>query len=116
MKIKEFKEKCPNLYKELKESPSISIDEIKGTKQKKKETKEKENEETYTTRFPSIVDHLLGCETDKEALEIIEYFEEKREINEKIIKKLKEQIKKNGVRSFGEKRKKGSIEKKGLDY
>ncbi|PTD94428.1 DUF2095 domain-containing protein [archaeon SCG-AAA382B04] len=112
MKIEELKEKCPNLFEELENSPSLSIDEIKA-----KETKKDEEEiDIHKTRFPSVVDHLLGCKTDEEAKKIIEYFEKRDEIDPQLAKKMKEQIKKKGVRSFGEKREKGEIEKNGLDY
>lgn len=113
----ELKEKCPNLYKELKNSPSLSIDGIRKTDQKgENEKKNQEESRDYSTNFPSVIDHLLGCSTDEEALEIIDFFEKKDELDTRFAKKMREQIKKRGIRSFGEKRKKGSIEKNGLDY
>lgn len=115
MNIKELKEKCPNLFEELRESPSISIDEIKGTREKT-DKEDKENLETHTTKFPSVVDHLLGCETNEEAIEIIDYFEDKDELDERLAEKMREQVRQKGIRSFGEKREKGEIEKNGLDY
>lgn len=114
MDMEELKEKCPNLFEELQNSPSISID---GMEKEQMEKEEGGNEiQDHSTAFPSVMDHLLGCETADEAYEIIEYFEKRDELDKRLAKKMREQIEKKGLRSFGEKREKGEIEKNGLDY
>ncbi|WGI16975.1 DUF2095 family protein [Methanonatronarchaeum sp. AMET-Sl] len=118
MKIENLKEKFPKIYEDLKTSPTIGIDEIKNPNETScpanKNTEKQHSPIKEETKIPSIKDHLKGCETPQQAKEIIEYFKKQKEITKTQAKKLKKQLKTEGLRSFGEKREKGEIEKKGL--
>jgi hypothetical protein len=56
---------------------------------------------------PTVIDFLRRCDTAKQAEEIIDYLEKRGEIDNKYAQKLKAQLKKKGVRSFGAKREEG---------
>lgn len=56
---------------------------------------------------PTVIDFLCRCDTAKQAEEIIDYLEKRGEIDNKYAQKLKTQLKKKRVRSFGAKRKEG---------
>ena len=68
-------------------------------------------ERTATKRFddynPDVIDFICRCDNEKQACEIIDYLEKKGEIDERYAQKLRIQLKKKGVRSFGAKREEG---------
>ena len=61
--------------------------------------------------YPTVLDHLERCESEEEALEIIEYFEKRREITKEYASFLRANLKALGV--IG-KRKAGEYERRGL--
>ena len=68
-------------------------------------------ERATTKRFddynPNVIDFICRCDNEKQACEIIDYVEKRREIDQKYAQKLRTQLKKRGVRSFGAKREEG---------
>lgn len=56
---------------------------------------------------PDVIDFLCRCDTAKQAAEIIDYLEKRGEIDHKYAQKLRTQLKKKGIRSFGAKREEG---------
>ncbi|OUJ18624.1 hypothetical protein AMET1_0270 [Methanonatronarchaeum thermophilum] len=118
MDIEHLKNKFPKIYEDIQNSPTIEIDQIKKNTEKtcptNKNTQQKQTETKTETKIPTIKDHLTRCNTDKQAIEIIDYFNKQGEITKEKTKQLKKQLKTKGLRSFGEKRKKGEIEKNGL--
>ena len=56
---------------------------------------------------PDVIDFLCRCDTAKQAEEIIEYMEKRSEIDQKYARKLRIQLNKKGIRSFGAKREEG---------
>jgi len=56
---------------------------------------------------PDVIDFLCRCDSEKQAQEIIDYIVKRGEIDEKYAQKLRTQLKKKGVRSFGAKREEG---------
>ncbi|AIF70011.1 hypothetical protein PAP_08115 [Palaeococcus pacificus DY20341] len=69
--------------------------------------------EDFSGYSPTVIDFLRRCETDDEALEIINWLEERGEITHKMAKELRIQLVKKGVRSFGSKKEWGWYEKHG---
>jgi hypothetical protein len=53
---------------------------------------------------PTTIDYLRRCENDGQALEIINFLEEKGEIDASYARKLREQLTRHGLRSFGKKK------------
>ena len=56
---------------------------------------------------PNVIDFICRCDNEKQAQEIIGYMEKKGEIGKEYAQKLRTQLRKKGVRSFGGKRKEG---------
>jgi hypothetical protein len=56
---------------------------------------------------PDVIDFICRCDTEKQAYEIIGYVEKRGEIDQKYAQKLRTQLKRRGVRSFGAKREEG---------
>lgn len=103
---KEFEERFPALSKEL-ESGGISIDAYSVEKAEDEELIDLHN------YVPNIFDYLQRCETDEQALEIINWLEERGEIPQELAERLRLQLVEKGVRSFGPKREWGWYEKHG---
>lgn len=98
-----FKEKYPNLAREIsKKTKAISLDAVRTDSEEARKA-------TYKDRAkgPTIIDFLRLCDTEDEAIEIIDYFKEKRKINSERASKLKRQLSDLGLRSFGPKREPG---------
>lgn len=98
-----FKEKFPNLYKEIKEgTKTIEVDGVRteqGEGEKDSEKKEGEG--------PNIIDFIRLCDEEDEALEIINFMEEEGKIDSEYAIDLRNQLTRRGLRSFGSKRKPG---------
>ncbi|OKY78239.1 MAG: hypothetical protein BTN85_0726 [Candidatus Methanohalarchaeum thermophilum] len=113
-----IEENFPKIYEEIKESEDLEIDEVVGREKeqpKKQDNIEKEREKSKKeTKMPTVIDHLKGCKNDDEAIEIINFFKKQKEIPNTYAENLIEKIDKEGVRTFGEKREKGKLEKEGL--
>ncbi|WP_297498546.1 DUF2095 family protein [Thermococcus sp.] len=62
---------------------------------------------------PTIMDFLRRCETDEEALEIINWMEERGEITPGMARELRVTLAKKGVRAFGSKKEWGWYERHG---
>ncbi|HID90353.1 TPA: DUF2095 domain-containing protein [Candidatus Bathyarchaeota archaeon] len=57
--------------------------------------------------MPDVVDFIRRCDTEEEALEIIDFMERKGEITPAYAERLREQLKTRGLRSFGLKKERG---------
>ena len=101
-----FKGAFPNLAKEMNlGEQKISIKSIRSNpKAAEKKTKTRESLSNYD---PDIVDFLRRCDTKQQAEEIIIYMENRREITKSYAKKLRQQLKQKGLRSFGSKKEEG---------
>jgi len=56
---------------------------------------------------PDVIDFIRRCDTEEEALEIIDYLERRGEITSERAEELRRQLRERGVRSFGEKKEPG---------
>jgi len=101
----DFRDAYPNLAEELENSEGLEIDGART---------DEDEAEKAATQIPTVTDHLRRCETEEEAVEIIDYFVEKGEIEESHGDELKRQLVQRGLRSFGPKREPGEIAKDGL--
>ncbi|UOY09534.1 DUF2095 family protein [Methanonatronarchaeum sp. AMET6-2] len=114
MEIEDLKHKFPKLYEELQEEPEIQIDQVEETENTCPASENKKEPIKRETKMPTVKDHLTGCSKAEEAREIIDYFHKKGEITNHKADKLKNQLKNKGLRSFGDKRRKGEYEKNGI--
>ena len=57
--------------------------------------------------MPDVVAFIRRCDTEEQALEIIDYMERKGEITHEYAERLRRQLREKGLRSFGPKREPG---------
>jgi len=99
-----FKKMFPHLAEEMETGKSkASINSIRSDQ----ETEEKATGKRFDNYNPDVVDFICRCDNEKQAEEIIDYMEKRGEIDQKYAKKLRTQLKKKGIRSFGAKREEG---------
>jgi hypothetical protein len=99
-----FKKTFPNLTEEMEAEKS---DESESSTTPGSLTEEKIATKRFDNYNPDVIDFICRCDNEKQAHEIIDYMEKKGEIDQKYAQKLKAQLTKRGVRSFGAKREEG---------
>jgi hypothetical protein len=105
----EFREKFPALAEEL-ESAGVPIEAFRTDEERGEMEAETRDFSGYE---PTVIDFLRRCETDEEALEIINWMEERGEITHEMAKELRITLVKKGVRAFGSKKEWGWYERHG---
>jgi hypothetical protein len=96
-----FKKKFPNLAKELEsDEHKVSLSSVRTDA----ETGEDAASERFVHYVPDVIDFIRRCDTEEQAEEIIGYMEKRGEIEKQYARKLREQLKDKGVRSFGPKK------------
>lgn len=91
----------PNLAKELESDEnraainSVRTDVPMG---------ERANSRNFVHYNPDVIDFIRRCDTRQQAEEIVAYMEKRGEIEKGYADRLREQLKKEGVRSFGSKK------------
>ncbi|KUO41980.1 MAG: hypothetical protein APU95_00430 [Hadesarchaea archaeon YNP_N21] len=101
--FEEFRRKFPNLANEIEwQSQRIPIDSVRT------DGKEAEKKTYLEQGFePSAVDFIRRCDTEQQALEIINFLEERKEIEHEYAMRLRRQLIVMGLRSFGSKKRPG---------
>ncbi|MHA2433616.1 MAG: DUF2095 family protein [Candidatus Thorarchaeota archaeon] len=64
---------------------------------------------------PSVIDYIRRCDTDEQAVEIVEYLLKRGELSQKEARAIKVQLKSDGIRSFGAKRERDHYLHHGLE-
>lgn len=110
----EFRKRYPNLSREMDDS---QVEDVKAQMEEEPEEehgKEKKAQATIDSHGydPTVYDFLARCDTDKQALEIIDYLERRGEITKEQAISLRKTLNQKGVRFFGEKRNPGHYYKK----
>ena len=96
-----FKKMFPNLSEELEGGESkVTIDSVSTDS----DMAEKPLLDKFRSYDPTVVDFIRRCDTEEQAEEIIAYVEKKGEVTKERAAKLRKQLKKKGVRSFGPKK------------
>ncbi|MEA1905311.1 MAG: DUF2095 family protein [Candidatus Hadarchaeota archaeon] len=101
----EFRRKFPKLAQEMEGTGTVRVDAIR--------TSAKEAEKAAHTvqgYEPTVVDFIRRCESDKQALEIINFLEDRGKIESNYAKRLRAQLARRGLRSFGSKKNLGCYE------
>ncbi len=96
----EFEETFPALAREL-EGWGLPVGAYRSSEGESEEDEEARNFSGYT---PTVIDFLRRCETDDEALEVINWMEEHGDISHKMAKRLRVILIHEGVRAFGPKK------------
>ena len=102
MEKKRFKEMFPNLAKEIESGKSIKdiIFDSSTNKQRK-----------WAGYQPNFIDFLRRCDTEEEALTIINFLKKRKEITPGEAEDLTNKLKKQGLRSFGTRKSPGFYDK-----
>jgi len=102
----QIKKTFPNLAEEMDMGKQkILINSIRSNPETAEKTaKAQKNLSNYN---PDIIDFLRRCDNKQQAEEIINYMENRGEINQNYAQKLRQQLKKKGLRSFGPKKEEG---------
>jgi len=96
-----FKKLFPNLFEELdSDENKIAINSVRTDVP----TGERAVSERFTNYMPDVIDFIRRCDTEEQAEEIIAYMEKRGEIKQQYAQKLRKQLKKKGIRSFGPKK------------
>ena len=107
----EFEQMFPALAGELK-GEGFPIEAYR-TGEEAEILEEEEELMDFSGYNPTIIDFLRRCETDEEALEIINWMEERGEITHEMAKELRVTLVQKGVRAFGPKKEWGWYERHG---
>jgi hypothetical protein len=107
---KSFKKMFPNLSEELEgEESKVSIDSVRTDSDKAGTSLS----DTFRNYNPTAVDFIRRCDTEAQAETIITYLEKRGELTEEHAGKLRKQLKRKGVRSFGPKKEENYYFKQG---
>lgn len=107
---KSFKKMFPNLSEELEGRDSkVAI----GAVRTDADAAEKVLSDKFRNYDPTVVDFIRRCDTEEQAEAIIAYLEKRGELNKKYAAKLRKQLKREGVRSFGSKKEENYYFKQG---
>ena len=107
---KSLKKMFPNLYKELEgRNNKVSIDAVRTDS----DEAEKPLPEKFRNYDPTVIDFLRRCDTEDQAQAIIAYMEKRGELTKKYAEELRQQLKKEGLRSFGSRKEENYYFKKG---
>jgi hypothetical protein len=98
---KSFKKMFPNLSEELEGGEGkVPIDAVRTDA----DAAEKAVPDKFRNYDPTVVDFIRRCDTEEQAEAIIAFLEKRGELTEEHAAKLREQLKREGVRSFGSKK------------
>lgn len=95
----------PHLANEMQSSKAdVRIDGVRWEDTDRTRQPVRTDEDRFSGYSPDIIDFLRRCNTEDEALEIIDFLEKRGEINPNHAKELRNQLKAQGLRSFGTKK------------
>jgi hypothetical protein len=98
---KSFKKMFPHLAKELElEDSKVAINSVRTDV----DAAENAIADKFRNYNPTVVDFIRRCDTEKQAEAIIAYLEKRGEITTEYAEALRQQLKKDGVRSYGSKK------------
>jgi len=107
---KSFKKMFPNLSKELElEDSKVAINSVRTDP----DAAENAMADKLRHYNPTAVDFIRRCDTDAQAEAIIAYLEKRGELTTEHAETLRQQLKKEGVRSFGAKKEENYYFKQG---
>ncbi|MCW4047466.1 MAG: DUF2095 domain-containing protein [Candidatus Bathyarchaeota archaeon] len=98
---KSFKKMFPHLSDEMEgKEGTVPINSVRTDS----DTAEQAVSDKFRHYEPTVIDFIRRCDTETEAEAIITFLEKRGELTEDYAVKLREQLKKEGVRSFGSKK------------
>jgi hypothetical protein len=106
----DFKEDFPALSEEM-ETGGTQKHRVDGVRA----MSEEESKPAAVHFTPSVVDYIRRCDTDEQAVEIVEYLLNRGELSQKEARAIKVQLKSEGIRSFGAKKERDHYLHHGLE-
>ncbi|MFX1252661.1 MAG: DUF2095 family protein [Promethearchaeota archaeon] len=105
----EFRRRFPAIYKEIFSHYEEDTSEEGQWPQSQIELIEKTESKVdpFTNYSPNVIDFIRRASTPTEALEVIEFLEERNELTSEETRALKEQLESKGLESFGSKKRIG---------
>jgi len=108
---KRFKTMFPNLAEEMENKQcQVVISSVRSDAQ----TGEHAVAKRFDGYVPDVIDFIRRCDNEKQAEEIIDFMEERNEINSAYARRLKRQLREKGVRSFGPKKQDDYYSREGI--
>lgn len=96
-----LKKMLPHLSREMNaKTDGITITSVRSNTQTREDAPSKRVEGCT----PDVIDFLRRCDNTQQAEEILGFLERRHEISSEYAKKLRNQLKENGLRSFGPKK------------
>jgi len=108
---KRFKKLFPHLSREMEaKKQRATISSVRSDLQ----TGERASSRMFDSYEPDVIDFIRRCDNEKQAIEIVNYMEEREEISHDYARRLRKQLKEKGVRSFGPKKEDDYYSKRGI--
>lgn len=101
-----FRRRFPHLAAELEETGGLRISGVRSSLEEGERIAS-----NYQGYEPGAVEFIRRCDTEEQALEIINYLEERGEITHEYARALRKQLVERGLRSFGPKRNPGCYDR-----
>ncbi|MHA1907887.1 MAG: DUF2095 family protein [Candidatus Thorarchaeota archaeon] len=108
----EFRETFPALSRELESGESLEY-KIDGVRTMTEEPAQDTADDG--TFLPNVIDYIRRCDTVPQAMEIVDYMVTRGELSATKAKTIKQQLKADGIRSFGAKKEKDHYLHHGLE-
>ena len=103
-----LKKTFPNLTRELSLNPQkVSIQSVRSNAEVAEKKISRARARSLIHYDPDVIDFLRRCDNNQQAEEIISFLEKRGEITNAYARKLRHQLRKNGLRSFGPKKEEG---------
>ena len=99
---KKLRRNYPNLAEEWGGAGTVRIDAVRTSL-----TEAEKMAHSVQGYEPTTIDFIRRCDNDDQALEIINFLEERGEIESNYAQRLRTQLVERGLRSFGKRRKPG---------
>lgn len=99
---KKFKQTFPNLADEMETDENrVKISSVRSDVSAGEQRASAKRFDNYV---PDAIDFIRRCDNERQAEEIIDYLENRREITGEYAQRLRKQLRSKGVRSFGPKK------------
>jgi len=97
IKREEFRRRFPYLAEELDQSKmKLQVDSVRSVSEEAEKAAS-----NFSGYAPTAIDYLRRCDSEEDALSTISYLESKGEIATEYANKLRDQLRTQGLRSFG---------------
>lgn len=108
---KRFKSMFPHLSEEMESKQQrVAISSVRSDVH----LGEKAVSKRFDGYMPDVIDFIRRCDNERQAEEIIDYLESRKEIESAYAGRLKKQLREKGVRSFGPKKQDDYYSREGI--